>query len=238
MRISEEKFLELLDKNAVKYGIVNGNFEILDDGENVKLYKQYLQDENSARKLLELVQERQKRNEFKLELSNAEQIAEVKFGELTAAMPKVQGKRTDVTSPSRAEKLNTEQEALSKVNISSQQASQYELMASNPEIVEPEQAEQVSAKALEVWQRLRKWLTQYGNLNENKLTLEMMMAELERQNAPIFELDLKIYLRELIESGYVKVHREYRERLGRPAAVTTYYVIEYCTKAFNTRTTT
>ena len=62
----------------------------------------------------------------------------MRLGELTAAMPKVQGIRTDLTSPSRAEKLNTKQEALSKVNISSQQASQYELMASNPEIVEQE----------------------------------------------------------------------------------------------------
>ena len=163
MRISEENFLELLDKNAVKYGIVDGNFEILDDGENVQFYKQYIEDTSSRIKLFELVQAR--------ELSNAEQI----------------------------------------------------------------ESEQVSAKALEVWQRLRKWLTQYGNLNESKLTLEMMMAELERQNAPIFELDLKIYLRELVASGYVKVHREYRERLGRPAAVTTYYVIEHCTKAFDTR---
>ena len=151
MRISEEKFLELLDKNAVKYGIQSGKFKILDDGENMKLYKQYLQDENSARKLLELVQERK-----------------------TSKQPEPES--------------------------------------------EPQQ--QVSAKALEVLQRLRSWLAQYDALSDEcKLTVEMMMAELERQNAPVFELDLKIYLRELIAAGYVKVHREYRERLGMPAAV-------------------
>ena len=211
MRISEEKFLELLDKNAVKYGIQNGKFEILDDGENFKLYKQYLQDENSAKKLLELVQERQKRNEFKLELSNAEQIAEVKFEELTAVMPKGAG-RPATNSAARVQNLETKQEALKKVNISRQQASQYEL--------ESEPQQQVSAKALEVLQRLRSWLAYYDALSDEcKLTVEMMMAELERQNAPVFELDLKIYLRELIAAGYVKVHREYRERLGMPAAV-------------------
>ena len=62
--------------------------------------------------------------------------AEIKLGELTAAMPKVQGERTDVTSAARARKLETKEGALNKVNISHQQASQYELMAANSEIVE------------------------------------------------------------------------------------------------------
>ena len=80
-------------------------------------------------------------------LHEAQQIAEVKtraemrLGELTAAMPKAKGTRTDLTSSSRATRLETKQEALSKVNISKQKAAQYELMASHPEQVEQAIAE-------------------------------------------------------------------------------------------------
>ena len=75
------------------------------------------------------------------QLAEVKTRAEVRLGELTAAMPKSQGTRTDLTSPTREEKLETKAEALSKANISSQKASQYELMASNPEIVEQAIAE-------------------------------------------------------------------------------------------------
>ena len=70
-------------------------------------------------------------------IQEAQQIAEVKtraemrLGELTAAMPKARGTRTDLTSPTRAEKFETKNEALSRANISSQEASQYELMAAH-----------------------------------------------------------------------------------------------------------
>lgn len=72
-------------------------------------------------------------------IQEAQQIAEVKtraemrLGELTAAMPKTRGTRTDLTSPTRAEKLETKQEALARANISTQKASQYELMAAHME---------------------------------------------------------------------------------------------------------
>ena len=74
-------------------------------------------------------------------MQEAQQLAEIKtraemrLGELTAAMPKGAG-RPAKNSAARAQNLETKQEALSKVNIRKQQASQYELMASNPEIVE------------------------------------------------------------------------------------------------------
>ena len=80
-------------------------------------------------------------------LHEAQQIAEVKtraemrLGELTAGMPKATGTRTDLTSPTRAERLETKAEALARVNISTQKASQYELMASHPEQVEQAIAE-------------------------------------------------------------------------------------------------
>lgn len=76
-------------------------------------------------------------------IQEAQQIAEVKtraevrLGELTAAMPKATGNQhTKSASPTRAEKQTTKAEALSRANISSQKASQYELMAAHPEIVE------------------------------------------------------------------------------------------------------
>ena len=70
------------------------------------------------------------------QLAEVKTRAEVRLGELTAAMPKSQGTRKDLTSPPWVEKLETKQEALKRVNISSQKASQYELMAAHPEIVE------------------------------------------------------------------------------------------------------
>lgn len=72
--------------------------------------------------------------------------AETKLGELTAAMPKAKGARTDLTLSSQSEEVTTKAEALEKVNINRNQASQYELMAANPEIVE--QVIQVIAEAL------------------------------------------------------------------------------------------
>ena len=60
----------------------------------------------------------------------------MRLGELTAAMPNMQGQRNDLTSPPMVEKLNTKAEALSRVKISTQKASQYQQMAAHPEIVE------------------------------------------------------------------------------------------------------
>ena len=62
----------------------------------------------------------------------------MKLGELTAAMPKAKGNQY-VKSASSS--MGTKQEALASVNIRKQQASQYELMAANPEIVEKAIAE-------------------------------------------------------------------------------------------------
>ena len=84
---------------------------------------------------------------LKQKIQEAQQIAEVKtraemrLGELTAAMPKATGTRTDLTSPTRAERSETKAEALARVNISTQKASQYELMAAHPDVVEQAIAE-------------------------------------------------------------------------------------------------
>ena len=79
---------------------------------------------------------------LKQKIQEAQQIAEVKtraemrFGELIAAMPKSAGGRPEKTCSPEKQVLETKSEALAKVNISRKQASQYELMASHPEIVE------------------------------------------------------------------------------------------------------
>ena len=68
--------------------------------------------------------------------------AEMRLGELTAAMPKAKGNQyTKSASPTRAEKQTTKAEALARANISTQKAAQYELMASHPEQVEQAIAE-------------------------------------------------------------------------------------------------
>ena len=81
-------------------------------------------------------------------VQEAQQLAEVKtraemrLGELTAKMPKSTGNQyTKSASPTKTEKQTTKAEALKGVNISSQKASQYELMAAHPEIVEQAIAE-------------------------------------------------------------------------------------------------
>ena len=76
------------------------------------------------------------------QLAEVKTRAEVKLGELTAAMPKSNGNQyTKSASPSRAEKQITKSDALARVNISSQKASQYELMAAHPDVVEQAIAE-------------------------------------------------------------------------------------------------
>lgn len=81
-------------------------------------------------------------------IQEAQQIAEVKtraemrLGELTAAMPKAKGNQyTKSASSARAEKQTTKAEALAKANIPTQKASQYELMAAYPDVVEQAKAE-------------------------------------------------------------------------------------------------
>ena len=79
-------------------------------------------------------------------IQEAQQIAEVKtraemrLGELTAAMPKAAG-RPAKNSSSRSEKFSTKAEALSRAKINRTQASQYELMAAHPDVVEQAIAE-------------------------------------------------------------------------------------------------
>ena len=64
----------------------------------------------------------------------------MRLGELTAAIPKGAG-RPPKNSSSRGEEISTKAEALERVQINRNQASQYELMAANPEIVEQAKAE-------------------------------------------------------------------------------------------------
>ena len=93
--------------------------------------------EISAIKRLGLAQEvLQQKTQEAQQLAEIKTRAEMRLGELTAAMPKATGVRTDLTSPTKAEKLNTKAKALEQAKITTQQASQYELMAANPEIVE------------------------------------------------------------------------------------------------------
>ena len=83
---------------------------------------------------------------LKQKIHEAQQIAEVKtraemrLGELTAAMPKGSG-RPSKNSSSRGEEFSTKADALSRAKINRNQASQYELMASHPEQVEQAIAE-------------------------------------------------------------------------------------------------
>ena len=81
-------------------------------------------------------------------IQEAQQIAEVKtraemrLGELTAAMPKSTGNQyTKSASSSHDEKALTKAEALSRAKINRTQASQYELMAAHPDVVEQAIAE-------------------------------------------------------------------------------------------------
>ena len=75
------------------------------------------------------------------QLAEQKTYAEMMLGKLTAAMPTSQGKRNDVTSAPTMQKLETKEEALKRVNIPHQQASQYERMAAHPDIVEEALAE-------------------------------------------------------------------------------------------------
>ena len=98
--------------------------------------------EISAIKRLGLAQEvlQQKIREAQ-DLAEVKTRAEVRLGELTAAMPKSVGGRPTKTCSPEKQILETKSEALEKTNITRKQASQYELMASHPEIVEQAIAE-------------------------------------------------------------------------------------------------
>lgn len=75
------------------------------------------------------------------ELGEVKLRAEMKLGELTRAMPKQPGARTDLTSSPTVTRLETKSDALKRVNIPKQKASQYETLATHPKIVEQAIAE-------------------------------------------------------------------------------------------------
>lgn len=75
------------------------------------------------------------------QLAEVKTRAEVRLGELTAAMPKSAGGRPTKTCSPEKQVLETKAEALERTNITRKQASQYELMAAHPEIVEQAIAE-------------------------------------------------------------------------------------------------
>lgn len=75
------------------------------------------------------------------ELGEIKLRAEMKLGELIRAMPKQPGARTDLTSSPTVTRLETKSDALKRVNIPKQKASQYETLAAHPEIVEQAIAE-------------------------------------------------------------------------------------------------
>ncbi len=75
------------------------------------------------------------------ELGEIKLRAEMKLGELTQAMSKQPGARTDLTSSPTVTRLETKSDALKRVNIPKQKASQYETLAAHPEIVEQAIAE-------------------------------------------------------------------------------------------------
>lgn len=98
--------------------------------------------EISAIKRLGLAEEvlKQKTKEAQ-ELAEVKLRAEVRLGELTRAMPKSKGGRPGKNSAPTVQSLETKADALERVNIPHQRASQYEVMANNTDIVEKAIAE-------------------------------------------------------------------------------------------------
>jgi N6-adenosine-specific RNA methylase IME4 len=92
--------------------------------------------EISAIKRLGLAQEvYEQKTEEAQQLSELAIRAQVKLGEISSKLPTSPGARTDLTSSTRDDEV-TKQDALGKLGIKKQLASQYEAMAANPEIVE------------------------------------------------------------------------------------------------------
>ena len=69
------------------------------------------------------------------ELANALIAAEQRIGELLLAIPKAQGKRTDITSAERPEEVKTKAETISDMGYDRHEATDYQQMAKNPDIV-------------------------------------------------------------------------------------------------------
>ena len=101
-----------------------------------------LRAEISAMNRLGLAQEVVKqKTEEAIELAEIKTRAEMRLGELTRIMPKQPGARTDLTSSPTMTRLETKTDALNRVNIPKQRASQYERMAAHPDVVEQAIAE-------------------------------------------------------------------------------------------------
>lgn len=76
------------------------------------------------------------------DIADAVLDAEVRIGELTRAMPKASGRRSDL-EPNRngAERLTTKTERLAEIGIKPDTANRYESLAAHPEAVEKAKAE-------------------------------------------------------------------------------------------------
>lgn len=70
------------------------------------------------------------------EISTALIAAEQRIGELLLAMPKAQGKRSDITSSECMAEVKTKTEAIAEMGYDRHEASDYQQMAKNPEVVQ------------------------------------------------------------------------------------------------------
>ena len=75
-------------------------------------------------------------------LYNALIAAEQRIGELLLAIPKAQGKRTDLqTSGHNSPEVKTKAEAVSRMGYGEREAKDYQQMAKNPDLIPPREQE-------------------------------------------------------------------------------------------------
>lgn len=130
------------------------------------------------------------------ELSAAVITAEQRIGEILDATPTAQGRRTDIietTSSTRIEEVKTKSEIIAEMGYSKDEASDYQRMAKNPEVVDQVVKDKLAAGELVTRSDVMKQIKAHDKeLRQKDTELKKKDSQIERLKSKISDLEKTI----------------------------------------------
>lgn len=127
------------------------------------------------------------------ELSAAVITAEQRIGEILDATPTAQGRRTDIietTSSTRVEEVKTKSEIIAEMGYSKDEASDYQRMAKNPEIVDRVVKDKLAAGELVTKSDVMKQIKSHDKeLRQKDTELKKKDSQIEQLKSKISDLE-------------------------------------------------
>lgn len=143
------------------------------------------------------------------ELQGALFAAEQKIGQLLLSIPKQSGMRTDIeTSSTGVEKVKTKTETISEMGYSKDEASRYQQMAKNPDVVQKVLDDAVANGTIASISQLNKALKENNQLKRELADRDRKIKELENRKS-----EVKTVVKEVVPDDYEELKRSKKAQL-------------------------